>query len=188
MITREKAFKILRTNLKNKNLIRHCLAVEASMKALARHFKGDEEKWGVIGLLHDGDWEATRDDPSQQNKKMVEWLKNAGETDVEVLQAILSHNYAHNGENPPVNNLEWSLYTCDELTGFIVAVALIMPDKKLSSVSVESVLKKFPTKAFAAAVHREQIQMCEEKLNIKLEEFVKIVLAAMQGISSEIGL
>ncbi len=188
MIAREKALEILNLNLKNKNLLRHCLAVEAAMRALSNHFKGDENKWGLVGLLHDGDWEATRDNPAMHTKKMVEWLEDANETDSEVINAILSHNFVHTGENSPKTPLEWSLYSCDELTGFIVAVALVMPDKKLASVTVESVLKKFPSKHFAAGVHREQIKMCAEKLGIKLEEFVGIVLKAMQAISSDLGL
>ncbi|MEX1052460.1 MAG: hypothetical protein WEC80_01270, partial [Patescibacteria group bacterium] len=121
-------------------------------------------------------------------KKMVEWLKEAGETDKEILDAILSHNYAHTGENPPKSNMEWAMYTCDELTGFIVAVTLVMPDKKLESVTVDSILRKFPSSSFAANVNREQIKMCQEKLNIPLEVFVEIVLTSMQKISTGLGL
>lgn len=188
MITRQQALEILNNNLKNQNLIRHNLAVESAMKGLAKYFKADVNKWGLVGLLHDGDWEATRDNPLMHTQKMAEWLRQAGETDQQIIQAILSHNFVHNGKNEPSTTMEWSLYTCDELTGFIVAVTLVMPDKKLSSVTVDSVIKKFPTKRFAAGVHREQIKMCEEKLGIKLPEFVGIVLKALQDIASEIGL
>ena len=188
MIDRVKGLNLLNLHIKNKNLIRHGLATEAAMKGLASHFGENEDKWGFVGLLHDGDWEETTNDPSQHTKKMVEWLKNAGETDQEILDAILSHNFAHTGENPPKNKLEWAIYTCDELTGFIVAVALVTPDKKLESVSVDSVMKKFPSKSFAAAVHRDQIKMCEEKLGIPLEKFVEIVLSSMQKISTDLGL
>ncbi|OGK31523.1 hypothetical protein A3F29_04250 [Candidatus Roizmanbacteria bacterium RIFCSPHIGHO2_12_FULL_33_9] len=188
MINRDKALQILNTHIKNKNLLRHGFAAEAAMKELAKHFGQNEEKWGMVGLLHDGDWEETTNDPSQHTKKMVEWLKDAGETDQEILDAILSHNYAHTGENPPKNNLEWAIYTCDELTGFIVAVTLVMPDKKLSSVTVDNVLRKFPSKSFAANVNREQIKMCQQKLKIPLEDFVTIVLTSMQNISTDLGL
>ncbi len=188
MISREKALEILNQHLKSKNLLRHGFAAEAAMRGLAKHFGENEDKWGLVGLLHDGDWEETTSDPSQHTKKMVTWLKEAGETDQEIIQAILSHNYAHTGENPPKTKMEWAIYTADELTGFIVAVALVMPDKKLSSVSVDSVLKKFPIKSFAASVHREQIKMCEEKLGIPLPQFVEIVLKSMQGIATELGL
>ena len=188
MISREKALEILQQNMQNQNLRRHCYAVEAVMRALARKFGEDEEKWGLVGLVHDSDYEKTKENPDKHALLAVEWLKNAGETDPEIVSAILSHNFEHTGKNEPKNKLEWSLYCCDELTGFIVAVALVMPDKKLSSVSVESVVKKFPQKAFAAAVKREQIKMCEEKLGISLEEFVKICLEAMQGIAEQLEL
>ncbi|MFH1827451.1 MAG: phosphohydrolase [bacterium] len=188
MISREKAFEILNSHIKNQNLIYHGLAAEAAMKGLAKHFGESEEKWGLVGLLHDGDWEETTNDPSTHTKKMIGWLKEAGETDQDILNAILSHNFAHTGESPPKNKIEWAIYTCDELTGFIVAVTLITPDKKLSSVNVGSVLKKFPSKSFAAGVRREQIRMCENNLGLPLEEFIKIVLTSMQQISNNLGL
>ncbi|PJE67775.1 phosphohydrolase [Candidatus Shapirobacteria bacterium CG10_big_fil_rev_8_21_14_0_10_40_9] len=197
MINREKALEILQQNMQNQNLRRHCYAVEAVMRALARYFnkgekssfaKASEDKWGLVGLVHDADYEKTKENPEKHTLLAIEWLKNAGETDSEIVSAILSHNFEHTGKNEPKNNLEWSLYCCDELTGFIVAVALVMPDKKLSSVSVESVVKKFPQKAFAAGVKREQIKMCEEKLGIPIDEFIKISLEAMKQISGELGL
>lgn len=189
MITRQRAWEIITTHLANKNLIRHCLAVEASMRALAKKRTSEViEKWGIVGLLHDGDWEKTQHDPKLHTTKMIEWLQEAGETDQEIFQAMRSHNFVHTGFNPPTNLMEWSLYCCDELTGLIVAATLVLPDKKLSSLSVESVLKRFREKKFAAGAHREQISACEEKLGIKLEDFIAIVLKAMQGIAEEIGL
>jgi predicted hydrolase (HD superfamily) len=188
MIDRKTALSILNKNLTNKNLLRHCLAVEAAMKGLAKYFKQDENKWALVGLVHDGDWEVTRSDFNNHTKKMVAWLKEVGESDEEIIRAVLSHNYINNKEIPPSNVMEWSLYCCDELTGLIVAVALIMPQKKLSAVTVESVIKKFPSKSFAAAVNREQIKLCEKKLDIKLDEFATIVLQSMKNISSELGL
>lgn len=194
MISREKALEILQQNMQNQNLRRHCYAVEAVMTAIAetlneqRRENNDVQKWALVGLLHDADYEKTKEKPEEHTLLVYRWLEEAGETDKEVLEAILSHNFEHTGKNQPKNNLEWALYCCDELTGFIVAVALVMPDKKLSAVSVESVLKKFSQKAFAAAVKREQIAMCQEKLGIPLPEFVKIALEAMQGISGELGL
>ncbi len=188
MITRQKAIEILNTHLKNKNLFRHCLAVEAAMRALAKYFNEDEEKWGLVGLLHDGDWEKTKDTPHHHTLKMVEWLKEAGEDDQEIIEAILSHNYSHTQNNPPKNKMEWALYTVDELTGLIIATALVMPDKKLNSVGVESVLKKFPSKSFAAGVNREKIKLCQEKLGIELNRFIEIVLSAMKNITQELGL
>jgi predicted hydrolase (HD superfamily) len=119
---------------------------------------------------------------------MVDWLKEMGETDQEIIEAILSHNFSHTGQNPPQNKLEWSLYCCDELTGLIVAVTLVRPEKKLAPLTVENVLGKWKEKSFAAGVRREQIQECENKLGIPLAEFIQIALSAMQRISNELGL
>jgi lysyl-tRNA synthetase class 2 len=187
-LTREQALKLLDERIKNKNLIKHCLAVEAAMKALARKFDGDEYKWGLAGLLHDGDWEMTANNHTRHAVQVVEWIKEFGEQDPELLQTILRHNHQHNGENKPETAMEWALYTCDELTGLIVATALIMPSKKIADVTIESVLKKFPAKSFAAGVNRDQIKMCETKLNILLQEFIGIVLKSMQEIAPELGL
>lgn len=186
-MTREKALEILHQHVQNQNLRRHGYAVGACMRALARHFVGDEEKWGIIGLIHDADYEETKDHPEKHTKLTAEWLRGI-EAEEEIIDAVLTHNYAHTGENPPKNKMEWSLYCCDELTGFIVAVALVRPDKKLASVSVESVLKKFPEKAFAAAVKRDQIKGCEERLGIPLDKFVETCLSAMQEIAADLGL
>lgn len=188
VVNRKKAWEILTSNMENKNLIRHCLAVETVMRALARHFGEDEEVWGVVGLLHDGDYEKAKDDPKQHTILMAQWLKQAGETNEELMEAILSHNYAHTGENPPKNNLEWSLYCCDELTGLIVAVTLVRPEKKIADVTYESIMKKWKNESFAAGVHRPQIAECETRLGIPLKDFIDLSLTAMQGIAEEIGL
>ncbi|HBC72746.1 MAG: Metal dependent phosphohydrolase [Candidatus Amesbacteria bacterium GW2011_GWB1_47_19] len=188
MINRNQAWDLLTSKLSNKNLVRHCLAVEAVMRELAKYFEASADKWGIVGLLHDGDYELSRDDPTKHTLLMHGWLTGMRETDPEILSAILSHNFAHTGKNPPANKLEWSLYCCDELTGLIVAVALVMPDKKLSSVTPEAVMKKFTQKSFAAGAHREQIALCEQKLGIKLEDFISLSLSAMQSISPELGI
>lgn len=188
MISRQQALDLLHQHTQNANLRRHCYSVEAVMKALARHFGESEEKWRIVGLLHDGDYEEVKKDPSRHTILMHQWLKDTGETDEEILSAILSHNFTHTGQNAPNNKLEWSLYCCDELTGLIVAVALVRPDKKLSTVTVESVMKKWDVLTFAAGAKREQIAACEEKLGIKLPDFIAITLKAMQEISSQLGL
>lgn len=187
MINRETAWELLNAHMKNNNLIRHGLSVEAVMRALAKHFNDDENLWGIVGLLHDGDYEEVEKNPELHTLKMAQWLKDTGETNQDLISAILSHNYGHIGQNPPKNNLEWSLYCCDELTGLIVAVALVK-DKKLANVTVDAVLKKFPEKKFAAGVNREQISMCQEKLGITLADFIKIAVESMQTISSDLGL
>ena len=196
-MTRAQAHKLLLEHMSQPNLIRHCLAVEAVMKSLAVRLnhglsesaiKEVQEKWGVVGLLHDGDYEETKLTPERHTLEMAEWLKKEEVTDKEIIDAILSHNYSHTGQNPPQNKLEWALYCCDELTGFIVAVTLVRPDKKISTVTVESVEKKWREKGFAAAVKREQIAECEARIGIPLREFIQIALSAMQAISDDLGL
>ncbi len=188
MIDRPKAWNLIEANIQNINLRRHCLAVEAAMTGLAKHFGKDPEVWSLVGLLHDGDYEHTRDNPTKHTQVMLKWLEDLGETRDDIKSAIRSHNYTHTGHNPPGNLMEWSLFCSDELTGLITACTLVQPSKKLADVTAESVLKKFPQKSFAAGAKREDIQMCEEKLGIPLKDFVSLVLATMQGISTELGL
>ena len=187
MVSRQQAWELLCSKMQNQNLRRHCLSVEVVMRALADHFKGDPEKWGIVGLLHDGDYEQTKEKPEDHSKIMAQWVRDLGETDKELLEGIESHGRSHLGVQP-VNNMEWSLFCCDELTGLIVATALVQPNKKLSEVTVDSVLKKFKTKGFAAGAKREDIQMCEEKLSIDLPRFIEIALVAMQSVAPELGL
>lgn len=187
-MTREEAVDLLYKNLQSANLRRHCLAVEAVMKALARYFKEDEESWGIAGLLHDADYEATKDHSEDHTKKVLQWL---GEYDTgnDIKNAILAHGWGFVEGNPkPNNKMEWSLYSCDELTGFIVAVALTRPSKQLADVTVESVKKKWKEKSFAAGVDRGQIENCETELNIPLDAFIEIALNAMQSIAPDLGL
>lgn len=173
--------------------------MEAVMKALAEYFlnhesrsmnygKIDIEKWGILGLLHDGDYEVTKEDWTKHTLLMIDWLKKHGEDDEELICALQSHNGERTGFPGPDSPMEWALACCDELTGFIVAITLVRPDKKLASVDVDSVLKKFPQKEFAKAVNRDDITRCEEKLGIPLREFVQISLEAMKKVATEIGL
>src|SRR4030042_2164683 len=193
-MTRDKALKLLHQHMQNQNLRRHCYAVEAVMRALYRRLEdhqqteADEDKWAVVGLLHDGDYEETKDTPELHTLKMVEWLKKEEVKDKELTEAILSHNYTLTQNNPPKNKLEWALYCCDELTGLVVAVTLVKPDKKLASVTVDSVLKKWNSPSFAAGVDRKQIEECESRLGIPLRDFIDISLSAMQSISSDLRL
>lgn len=187
MITRQQALDLLHTKMQNQNLRRHCYAVEAAMRGLARHFGGNEEIWGIVGLLHDGDYEFTRSDPASHAKLMAQWVRELGETDEELLTDIESHGWFHQGKLPETQ-MQWSLFCCDELTGLIVATVLVQPSKKLADVTVEKVLKKFPEKNFAAGVKREDIKMCEEKLGVALPEFIGIVLGSMRKVAKGLGL
>lgn len=189
-MTREQALELLHKNMQNTNLRRHCYAVEAVMKSLAERLahKDQSEKWGIAGLLHDADWEQTQSDPNKHTHVVTEWIREI-EHDEELQGAILSHGWKYVEGNPkPKSEMEWSLYCCDELTGLIVACALVKPDRKLSSVTVDTVLNKWKEKSFAKGVDRENIELCESTLNIPLREFIEIALQAMQNISGELGL
>lgn len=188
LIAREEALKIVDSNIANKNLVKHCVAVEGAMRSLARHFGEDEDMWGLAGLMHDADWEKTAEDPSIHTTKTIEWLKEAGETNEVLIEAIAAHNYMHNNHPEPKDNFEWSLSCCDELTGLITATTLMLPDKKLRSVKISSIMKKFANKKFAAALDRDHIALCETKLGIPLEQFMQIVLDGMIEKEQELGL
>lgn len=191
MISREVAFKLVTTWTENKNLVKHMLAVEAAMKGLAEYFKEDENLWGLIGLVHDADYDKF---PDKHPQVLIdELIKNPPSSDSveagKIIDAIKAHAWKYNGMNrEPQNNLEWSIYCCDELTGLIVAVTLIRPTRKIKDVTVADILKKWNKKDFAKGVERENIELCEEKLGIKLPDFIQIVLTSMQLIASELGL
>lgn len=186
-MTREQALELLHAHMQNVNLRRHCYAVEAVMRALARHFKEDEDLWGLAGLLHDADWEETKNHHEDHVHTVVAWLKEK-QVDTKIIDAIMAHGWGYVPGCPePKDAMQWSLYCCDELTGLIVAIALVK-GKKLENVTVDSIMKKFPEKNFAAGANREQIQRCEEKLNISLPDFIGIALSAMQEISQDLGL
>lgn len=189
MITRDEAFKIVDGHIANKNLVKHCIAVEGAMEQLAIHFGEDPEVWGMAGLLHDADWEVTTEDPKMHTKKTVEWIEAAGDVDPQIKEAVLAHNFMNDpDQREPETKMEWSLSCCDELTGLITASTLVLPDKKLDSLKISSVLKRFKTPTFAAAVNRDDISRCEEKLGIPLEQFVEIVLTGMKRKKDLLGL
>lgn len=187
-IDRKLLLSIVNEHIQNKNLVKHCLAAEAVMRSLAKKLGEPEDRWGALGLIHDADWEVTAKDHANHAKLTVQWLQETGFNDDEILAAILAHNYTYTNSPPPSTSIAWGLYCCDDLTGLIVASALVTPDKKLASLTVESVIKKFKSKSFAASVARDQILLCTEKLGIPFEEFVRIALKAMQEISGELGL
>lgn len=196
MITKEKATDLLHTNMQSQNLRKHCYAVGVVMKALAKHFHEDEDLWEVVGLLHDADYEKW---PNEHPRKIIDDLEKI-DAPLEITRAIAAHAWGYNGmETEPSSKLDWSVYCCDELTGLIVAVTLIRPDppsheasegqgKKLKYVTVDDVLRKWNKKGFAKGVNRDNIALCEEKLGIKLNDFVAITLKAMQENSDELGL
>lgn len=174
----------------------HLLESEAIMRSLAKHFGENEEEWGIIGLLHDIDWDLTKNDISKHCIRCVEILKEAGGSDF-LIETIQSHGYELEkyGYHGPkelmgkerTTKIQHALAAAETLTGLIIASALVQPDKKLSSVKLESLKKKFKNKAFAAKCNREIILECE-KIGLSLDEFLEVGLKALQGISSELGL
>jgi lysyl-tRNA synthetase, class II len=188
IVSKEKALGLLHAHMQNANLRRHCYAVGYTMRALAEKLGGNPDVWEVMGILHDADWEETKDTPEEHTIKTLGWLKDLGITKGPLVHAFQSHNNRLTKLAELDGLMEWALETCDELTGFIVAVALILPEKKLSAVTVESVIKKWGKKEFAKGVIREQVAQCEEKLGIALPEFIALTLKAMQDHSDELGL
>lgn len=181
---RVQACQILENNLKNRNLFKHCLAVEAVMRKLARHFGEDEEQWGLAGLLHDIDYEETKDDPDRHSLVGAEMLEREG-CDREMVQAVRAHNAAH-GE-PRETRMAQALYAVDPLTGLIVAAALIHPDKRLAAIDTGFVVNRFYEKGFARGARRDSIQACSE-LGLELDEFIALGLEAMQEEAEALGL
>ena len=191
MISRDEALKLLKKYIKTENTVKHLMATEAIMKALARKFEPDkEEAWALAGLLHDIDYETVDQETKEGHAKMsVEILKKEKvDLPESVLKTILAHCYSLYPEYKPKNKMEWSLFICDSLTGLIVATTLVRPDKKLASVKVKSIMKKFKQKSFAAGTRREEIALCEEKLGIPLRDFVELSLQALQSKAEELGL
>ena len=167
-------------------MINHHLGAEVVMRAFAHHFGDDEELWGVCGLLHDMDWEYTKDNPSEHTKKAAEILR-AQNIDEVIIHAVQAHHPSASGVEPS-NLMEKCLYTTEELTGLMIACALVQPDKKLASVKPESVLKKLKTKGFARGVNRDIVNQAPEVLGMPMEQVIQISLSAMQGIAEKIGL
>ncbi len=179
------ALSLLKKYMKNKNLIKHCIAVGACMKGLAEKFNEDENKWEIAGLLHDIDYEMMKDNFDEHGLKGAEILKEEGIEDEDILNSIRRHP-GHKGYEPQTR-MDWALYSSDPLTGLIVAATLMHPSKRLKEVDVRFVKKRFKEKRFAAGANRDQIRQCE-KLGLELDEFIEICLKSMQGVSDELGL
>ena len=181
---RKEVLDSINENVENKNLVKHMLATEAILWALARRLGEDEEEWGLTGLLHDIDVELTAGDMSTHSKLGADLAKELGASEA-MVHAILCHNEAHGV--PRETKLDKALFCVDPLTGLITAAALVRPDKKLAGLGAKSVIKRFKEKSFAAGANREQISLCSE-IGLELGEFVELGLTAMQEISSDLGL
>ena len=182
-MNREQALESVKSKVKNKNLQKHMIATEAIMTALAKHFNEDHGKWRLAGLLHDIDYDETKNNFDQHGIRSTEMLKNEGMKDEVILNAIKGHcDHA-----PRESKMAKALYAVDPLTGLIVACALIHPNKNLASIDTKFVLNRFEEKRFAAGANREQIKATSE-LGLTLEQFISIGLNAMQSVSKELGL
>ena len=179
---REEAWELVTTHLKNKNLVKHCLAVEACMKAMAARLAQDPESWGLAGLVHDLDYELTEKSPELHTKETVKILKNLN-LDPVVIHAV----EAHAAKVPCENAMDWAIFSIDPLTGLIIAATLMHPDKKLKSIDREFVKRRYKEKSFARGARREEIEQCKN-LGLELDEFISICLRAMQGIDQDLGL
>lgn len=185
---RDKLLNLLSEQIENKNIIKHMLATEVCMRHLARKLNvANEDEWAFAGLMHDGDY--TQSVPvEKQGLEITRILKEKGiNVSDTVAYAMAAHNWKNNNIEPK-NLIDWSLFCCDSLTGLIVASTLVLPNKKLSELTVEKIMNRFKEKNFAKGTRRDEISMCEEKLGIKLTEFVEICLLAMQEISMDLGL
>ncbi len=184
-ISRDQALDLLHWHIKNPNMIKHCLASEAVLGALADRLGEDRERWSLAGLLHDLDVEQTQADLAVHGMEAARILEENG-VGPEIVQAVKLHNEQACGEKRSAV-FHHALAAGETITGLIIATALVYPDKKLASVKPKSVVKRMKEKAFAASVNRNIIRECE-RINIPLQEFVEIALRAMQSISDELEL
>jgi len=184
-MTRDEAWALLCEWIQNPNLRKHLLAAEAAMRAYARKFGEDEDTWGIVGLLHDLDYERHPSQEAGHPFVGIEELRRRGLPEVWT-RAMLSH--ADYAGIPRQSQMEKTLYAVDELVGFITAVALVRPNKRLAEVDVAAVRKKMKDKAFARTVNREDIVQGAEALGVPLDEHIAFVITALQQIAPQLGL
>lgn len=181
-MTRNEALELVKKYLKNKNLVKHCLAVEACMRTLAEERGQDVEKWGLAGILHDLDYEITDKDPERHGLETIRLLEDHP-LDEDVLYAI----QAHSGRVPCRSEMDWSIFAIDPLTGLIIAATLMHPEKKLAVVDLDFIKRRYKEKSFARGAKREDIEEVKN-IGMELDDFLSLCLRAMQGIHSELGL
>jgi predicted hydrolase (HD superfamily) len=182
--TREQAFNLLKKYNKNENLIKHALAVEGVMRYFARKREENEEKWGIIGLIHDLDYEQF---PEEHCRKTEEILKE-NNWPQEYIRAVVSHGWGICSEVEPKTELEKVLYAIDELTGLVVTTALVRPSKSVMDLNAESVKKKWKDKRFAAGVDRSIIDKGAKMLGMERTELITDTIMGMREVAEEIGL
>jgi putative nucleotidyltransferase with HDIG domain len=185
IMTEEEGLRLLQEHVEYGNLVKHCLATQAIMRAMGEKLGEDADTWGLTGLLHDLDFEATKDSPAEHTGKTVDILREKGFPE-DALQAIREHNAEGLGI-PRESKFGIALACSETITGLIVATALVYPDKKVGSVKPKSVRKRMKESAFARNVNRDIIRECE-RIGVPLEEFIELSLRAMQEIADQLGL
>lgn len=186
MPTRNDAYKLMTSHVKNESLQKHMLSVEAAMRFYARKYGEDEELWAITGLLHDSDYEEYPD-LHEHTQVTAQWLRDGG-YDERIIYAILSHNDLNLATHPRNDLLSKALYANDEVTGMVTATALVRPNKSILGLEVSSVRKKMKAKGFAAGVNREDLVKGAEGLEIDLNEHIANVITAMSSIAETLGL
>ncbi|MBS7632758.1 HDIG domain-containing protein [Candidatus Bathyarchaeota archaeon] len=183
-MTREEALELIKKHVSKRNVVYHMVAVEAIMRGVANYFGENEQTWGLLGLLHDIDYEQTEATPEKHTLVADGILK--GLVSDELVKAVKTHNFRYTGVAPE-SCMEKALIASDAISGLLVACALVMPSKKLADVKAETVAKKFKDKDFARGAERERILICEE-IGIPKEKFFEIALEALKKSASQIGL
>ncbi len=186
MPTRDDAYQLMTTHVKNESLQRHMLAVEVALRFYARKYNEDEDLWAITGLLHDCDYEEYPD-LHEHTQIAANWLSEKG-YDERITYAILAHNEINQTTHPRTHLLDHALFACDEITGMITATTLVRPDKTILGLEVSSVRKKMKSKGFAAGVNREDLLNGAAELHVNLDEHIAFVIEAMSSIADQLGL
>ena len=181
-MTRDEAFALVNANLQNKNLIKHCLAVEACMRSMSGRLGHNPEAWALAGLVHDLDYEMTGMKAELHTTETAKILEGLG-IEAEIIHAVRAHAGKVACETP----MDWAIFSIDPLTGLIIAATLMHPDKKIRGIDLEFIKRRYKEKSFAKGARREEIEKCLN-LGLELDEFISICLEAMQGIDQDLGL
>lgn len=182
MVSREEALQVTAEKGQSPNIIKHLISVGGAMRSLADHFKENADQWELAGILHDADYNLAPLD--QHGYASVEWFKDRVNPEIE--RAVISHNFTNNGVEPQ-GKMGWALYSVDNLAGLIIAAALVRPDKKLSGLTTDSILKRFKEPSFAKGANRGEIMACQ-KLDLTLPEFTEISLRGIKDLAGPLGL
>ena len=184
---RDEALDLLRKHNKEESHIQHALAVEGAMRHFARLAGEDEDLWGVVGILHDIDWERTAATPEKHCHLAPDMLREAG-VDEDIIHAVQSHGYGICSDVAPANDMEKTLFTIDELTGLIITAGLVRPSRSLGDLELKSVKKKWKDKAFARGVNRDIIKEGAERMGMPLDKVIEETILALRPIEKQIGM